>query len=132
MLRYLTKLVVAVALFSLCATVFFFQIEDLSPRFEVQQTQNIFTLLLLDTQTGGLWQVQYSLDSKHPEGGVPISTGVLTDGSGYNGRFSLKATPNFWTYMLTDTKTGAMWHCQFSLKAKGFRGCYPLFSFKAH
>lgn len=104
--------------------------EGMSPRFEVHQTQNIFTLLLLDTQTGGLWQVQYSLDSKHPEGGVPLSTGVLTDGSGYNGRFSLKATPNFWTYMLTDTKTGAMWHCQFSIKAKGFRGCYPLFSFK--
>jgi hypothetical protein len=98
------------------------------PRFELHRTQNIFTFLLLDTQAGGLWQVQYSLDNKKHEGAIPISKGVLKDGSGYNGRFSLTSAANMWTYMLTDTKTGSIWHCQFTIEEKGYRGCYPILS----
>ena len=102
------------------------QEKDVSPRYQVHRTKNFFTFLLLDTRKGGLWQVQYALDKKDLEGDVPLSSSVLTDNSGYNGRFSLTSTENMWTYMLTDTKTGAMWHCQFTIKQKEYRGCYQL------
>jgi hypothetical protein len=35
-----------------------------NPRYRLFKTQNIFNLLLLDTRTGQLWQVQYTIDEK--------------------------------------------------------------------
>lgn len=97
-----------------------------APRFRVYNTENIFTTLLLDTRTGRLWQTQYSLDDKHFEGTNPISTKSLADPNGPNGRFALTKTHNMWTYILTDTKTGALWHCQYSVKDSQSRFCNPL------
>jgi hypothetical protein len=97
-----------------------------TPRFEVLKTQNMFTTLLLDNRTGGVWQVQWSLDAKTFEGSKPITTGMVANENSYNGRFTLISTLNIWTYLLTDTKTGAMWHCQFSIEDKSDRGCITL------
>ncbi|HAU0164808.1 TPA: hypothetical protein JBF07_04625 [Legionella pneumophila] len=101
-----------------------------TPRFRVYNTENIFTTLLLDTRTGRLWQTQYSLDDKHFEGTTPISTESYADSSAPNGRFALTKTHNMWTYILADTKTGALWHCQFSIKDDESRFCIPLSSSK--
>jgi hypothetical protein len=96
-----------------------------TPRFRVYLTENIFTTLLLDTRTGRLWQAQYSLDDKHFEGTSPIST-ELHASSDPNGRFALTKTHNMWTYILMDTKTGALWHCQYSVKDSESKFCNPL------
>ena len=98
------------------------------PRFELYKTQNMFTSLLLDSRTGRLWQVQYSLDKKNFEGAISLSSEMHADENGSNGRFVLSSTPNIWTFLLTDTVTGAIWHCQFSLQEKQFHGCFPLAS----
>lgn len=97
-----------------------------TPRFRVYLTENIFTTLLLDTRTGRLWQAQYSLDDKHFEGTAPISTQLYASTNDPNGRFALTKTHNMWTYILTDTKTGALWHCQYSVKDSQSRFCNPL------
>lgn len=101
-----------------------------TPRFRVYKTENIFTTLLLDTRTGRLWQTQYSLDDKHFEGTTPISTEAHASATDPNGRFVLTKTHNMWTYILADTKTGALWHCQFSIKDDESRFCIPLSSSK--
>ena len=94
----------------------------------MHRTENIFTSLLLDSRTGRLWQVEYSLDDKHFEGSIPLSTEMHASENGDNGRFTLVSTPNLWTFLLVDTITGAMWHCQFSLDEKAFHGCMSLVS----
>lgn len=102
--------------------------EAKTPRFEVFRTKNIFNLLLLDSRTGALWQVQYTLNSKKHEGDVQVSESVVFEGDGWNGRFTLTSTENIWTFLLADTKTGMMWHCQFTVDEKSYRGCYPIVS----
>lgn len=97
-----------------------------TPRFRVYLTENIFTTLLLDTRTGRLWQTQYSLDDKHFEGTTPISTELHASSNDSNGRFALTKTHNMWTYILTDTKTGALWHCQYSVQDNESKYCNPL------
>jgi len=62
------------------------------PRFVLYQTDNIFTLLLLDTQTGRLWQAQYAISEKSFRGTVPVSLETLAQGK--NGRFALTKTGN--------------------------------------
>lgn len=86
----------------------------LSPRFVLYSTENIFTLLLLDTQTGRLWQVQYATNNKSFRGIIPISTDILAIGN--DGRFALTKTDNMWTFILTDTQSGKLWQCQFGFK----------------
>lgn len=100
-----------------------------NPRYVLHKTENIFTILLLDTRTGKLWQTQYALDGKHFEGAVPISEISLADEKGVNGRFSLSSTGNIFTFILVDNLTGSMRHCQFSLEdKKEYRGCYEIVS----
>src|ERR1700676_4587284 len=49
-----------------------------NPRYRLYKTQNIFTLLLLDTRTGQLSQVQYTLNEKKSSRAIiPISDDVL-------------------------------------------------------
>lgn len=99
-------------------------------RFKLYKTLNIFTSLLLDTKTGQIWQVQYSLDNEHNEGDIPLSAEKCKVGCS-NGRFSLSSTGNMWTYLLIDSDTGGIWHCQFTLENRGARGCYPIVNSKS-
>jgi len=92
-------------------------------RFNVYKTENFWNLLLLDTQTGRLWQIQYSTDNDDERVVLPISTEVLANGK--NGRFTLTKTENMWTFILLDTKDGRLWQCQFSTK-DGERLCIPI------
>ncbi len=94
-----------------------------TPRFKVYQTQNIWTLLLLDTRTGRLWQAQFSINKQSGEWVVPVQTTVL-DSNGENGRFSLSPTGNMWTFILIDSENGALWHCQFGMSDERF--CKPI------
>lgn len=84
------------------------------PRFRVFKTQNMWNLLLLDTRTGQLWQVQYTIDPKGVRTVIPISTKILADGA-EDGRFSLTLTENMWTSILVDTREGRLWQCQFDI-----------------
>jgi len=95
-----------------------------NPRFRLYETQNIYTLLLLDTRTGRLWQTQYATDKKGFRGSLPIQIDALPNG-GEDGRFTLTPTRNMWTFILADSEKGWLWQCQYAMNDKD-RGCLPL------
>lgn len=65
---------------------------SLKERYKLYQTENIYTFLQLDTKTGMIEQVQWSLDSDN-EGSVTINSDDLTYGYGYgSGSFELYPT----------------------------------------
>lgn len=62
-------------------------------RFKLFPTQNMWTFIKLDTQTGQMWQLQYSV--KGDEGRFEYdlnSNPLITTGKKANGRFELYST----------------------------------------
>ena len=84
-------------------------------RFKLYPTENIYTLLKLDTATGKIDQLQWSLDSDK-EGSFTINNDDLSLGSG-NGTFELYPTKNMYQFILLDKVTGRQWHIQWGMEA---------------
>lgn len=84
-------------------------------RFKLYPTENIYTLLKLDTATGKIDQLQWSLDSDK-EGSFTINNDDLSLGSG-SGTFELYPTKNMYQFILLDKVTGRQWHIQWGLEA---------------
>lgn len=80
-------------------------------------TQNIYTLLKLDTRAGRIWQVQWG-DKEH-RFIEPLNTKALVSG-GKPGRFTLYPTSNIFTFILLDQETGDAWHVQWGKPADRF------------
>ena len=79
-----------------------------SARYRLFRTQNIYTLLKLDTRTGKIWQVQWGKDNERIV--AIISLKVLA--SGKEGRFTLYPTSNIYTFLLLDQESGDTWQVQ--------------------
>lgn len=91
---------------------------SLKQRYKLYQTENIYTLLQLDTKTGMIEQVQWSLDSEN-EGSVTINNDDLNYGYGYgSGSFELYPTKNMYQFILLDKTSGRKWHVQWGMKTK--------------
>ena len=84
-------------------------------RFKLYPTENIYTLLKLDTATGKIDQLQWSLDSDK-EGSFTINNDDLSLGSG-SGTFELYPTKNMYQFILLDKVTGRQWHIQWGMEA---------------
>jgi hypothetical protein len=80
-------------------------------------TQNVYTLLKLDTRTGQVWQVQWG-DEQH-RFIVPVSLKVLAVG-GKVGRFTLYPTLNIYTFILLDQEDGRAWQVQWGKDGERF------------
>ena len=90
---------------------------SLKNRYKMYQTENIYTLLRLDTKTGMIEQVQWSLDSDN-EGSVTINSDDLTYGFGYgSGSFELYPTKNMYQFILIDKTSGKKWHVQWGMES---------------
>lgn len=90
---------------------------SLKQRYKLYQTDNIYTFLQLDTKTGRIKQVQWSLDSAE-EGSVIINDEDLTYGFDYEyGSFELYPTKNMYQFILLDRATGWKWHVQWGMKS---------------
>jgi len=90
---------------------------SLKGRYKLYQTENIYTLLQLDTKTGMIEQVQWSLDSDN-EGSVSINSDDLTYGYSYgSGSFELYPTKNMYQFILIDKTTGKKWHVQWGMES---------------
>lgn len=85
-------------------------------RYKLYPTENIYTFLQLDTQTGMIDQVQWSLD-KEKEGTLPINKVDLSLYDYVSGRFELYPTKNMYQFILLDTRLGFKWHVQWGMKA---------------
>jgi len=88
---------------------------SLKGRYKLYQTENIYTFLQLDTKTGMIEQVQWSLESDN-EGSVSINSDDLTYGYG-SGSFELYPTKNMYQFLLLDKTTGKKWHVQWGMKS---------------
>lgn len=92
---------------------------SLKNRYKLYPTENIYTLLKLDTKTGKIWQVQWSLESEN-EGTWIINSDDLTSWSGGYGSnsFELYPTLNMYQFILIDKTDGRMWHVQWGIGDK--------------
>lgn len=90
---------------------------SLKDRYKLYQTDNIYTFLELDTKTGRIKQVQWSLESDN-EGSVSINSDDLTFGYGYgSGSFELYPTKNIYQFILIDKTDGRKWHVQWGMES---------------
>ena len=94
-----------------------------APGYKLYSTQNVWTFLELETYTGRIWQVQYSMES-NKRFKVPVNTtdySIFDEDSGivdnrYAGRFELYPTENMYTFILLDTYNGNTWQVQWSME----------------
>lgn len=89
------------------------------PQFKLYPTENIWTFLKLNTGSGQIWQVQYSVDES------PRMEVVLDDEVRLNswdepicGRFELVPTKNMYNFILLDNIDGRCWQVQWGIDPK--------------
>lgn len=91
------------------------KLDTLVPRYKMYQTENIHILLKLDTATGKVWMVQYSLsDTDSMVLKIDDTSLLYSFESEEAGRFELYPTKNMYNFILIDTKYGythqVQWH----------------------
>lgn len=85
-------------------------------RYKLFQTQNIWTFIKLDTQTGQMWQIQYSVEGEEKRFEYELNRQILVvEGiEQINGRFELYPTKNIYNFVLLDQISGQCWQVQWS------------------
>ena len=91
---------------------------DDNVRFRLFDTRNTWTFLKLDTATGGIWQVQWSLEGSSYRYETLLSDTDLTpyEEDLQPGRFFLYPTSNIYNFVLLDQVDGRTWQVQWSLE----------------
>jgi len=86
--------------------------------YELYPTQNMWTFLKLNTETGQIWQVQYYVGNDYSKRcQVPLNlTPLATEKK--PGRFCLKETQNMYNFLLLDKETGDVWQIQWSMESE--------------
>lgn len=96
--------------------------------YKMYPTQNMWTFLKLDTRTGKIWQVQYSVNSD-AHGQVVVNDTDFTFGTNNKaGRFELYPTQNMYNFLLLDKSTGMVAQIQWSMDADK-RGLVKIISY---
>lgn len=95
-------------------------------RFKLFPTQNMWTYIKLDTQTGRMWQVQYSLNGDKGRFECDLNpSSLVAVGSKINGRFELYPTQNIYNFILLDQVEGKTWQVQWSFEEEN-RAVMPI------
>ncbi len=87
-----------------------------APAYKLYPTENMWTFLELETFSGKIWQVQYSISGdrfKIPINKVDLSFDFTGDLQ-YAGRFELYSTKNMYNFLLLDRENGQVWQVQWS------------------
>ena len=84
-------------------------------RYKLYPTENIYNFLQLDTMTGKIEIVQWSLDDDK-EGSATLNNEDLSLGTGC-GTFELYPTKNIYQFLLLDKVTGRRWHVQWGFES---------------
>lgn len=87
---------------------------DTHDRYKLYPTDNNFIFLQLDTKTGEIDLIQWSLDEAK-EYSVPLNTIDLSFGTG-SGTFELYPTKNIFQFLLLDKVSGRRWHVQWGFE----------------
>lgn len=85
-------------------------------RYKMYQTENMHNLLHLDTKTGRIKQIQWTLDAEN-ERTFNVNNEDLSSDSRYGpGVFELYPTKNMYQFILLNKVNGKMWHVQWGLE----------------
>lgn len=84
-------------------------------RYKLYPTENIYTLLKLDTATGKIKQLQWSLNNSN-ELEVWINLDDLTFTQTGSGTFELYPTKNMYQFILLNKVSGQAWHVQWGME----------------
>lgn len=98
-------------------------------RFNLNETQNMWTFIMLDSYTGKTWQVQFSTKGEDYMFYVPINSYSLSypeSTDNWKNRFQLFPTQNMWNFILLDSFTGRLWQVQYSTKDLDNLMCIPI------
>jgi hypothetical protein len=90
-----------------------YEIQRLDARFRLFKTTNTWNFLELDTQTGKVWQVQFSVGDRDERMKLEVRPEIAATG-GKPGRFTLYPTRNMYNFILLDQDTGKTWQVQWS------------------
>ena len=92
-----------------------------APGYKLYKTDNMWTFIRLETATGRLWQVHYSVGNENQRGTLSINEtnlgAIYGSGDNYFGRFELYKTENMYNFILLDTESGNVWQAQWSYDA---------------
>ena len=93
---------------------------EVDKNYKLFPTQNMWIFLKLDTRTGEIWMVQYSVDDDIASGEVVLNPRPLAvfENEKRVGRFTLYPTQNMYNFLLLDTVNGDVWQVQWSFEEK--------------
>ena len=94
-------------------------------RYKLYPTENIYTFLKLNTETGQIWQLQWGME-KEKEFEVIINANCLSYFGFGTGSFELYPTKNMYTFILIDKNDGRKWHVQWGMNIE-YRFIRPIF-----
>ena len=87
-------------------------------RYKLFPTQNMWTFIKLDTQTGKMWLIQFSVDSEVSRFQYDLNPFPLViSADQINGRFEPYSTQNIYNFILLDQIDGQTWQVQWSFDA---------------
>ena len=85
------------------------------PVYKIFPTENIATLLKLNTRNGKIWQVHFTVSEDSFKGEIPLNKSALVfPESEINGRFTLYPTKNMYNFILIDQIVGSTWQVQWN------------------
>ncbi len=91
------------------------QTVDTTPRYILYPTTNMWTFIKLDSRTGLMWLVQYSVSDKQDRFTYDLNPKELIEEKrSANGRFCLTPTQNLYNFILLDQVDGRTWQVQWS------------------
>ena len=89
-------------------------------RFQLFETRNMWTFILLDTFDGRLWQVQYSVEGTEYMMYVPINDVPLITSIGRS-VFTIQPMTSMYQYYLINEDNGDMWKFQWTTQGEEYR-----------
>lgn len=95
------------------------QDNEISNKYELFKTKNMWTYILLDKDTGKLWQCQYSVKGNEYRSSWAINLVDLS--SSKHSRFTIQPLTSMYQYYLIDEETGEMWKFQWTTDGENYR-----------
>ena len=91
---------------------------DSYAKYQLYPTENRWNFIKLDTQTGKMWMVQYTINDPKNRATFRLNDEslVLDEENSLVGRFTLYPTQNHYTFILLDQIDGRTWQVQWSTK----------------
>ena len=80
--------------------------------YKLYETTNLWTFLKLDTRTGQIWQVQYSVKGPEYRFESVLNAEDLSYGNTKPGKYELYKTQNMYNFILLDKVEGKTWQVQ--------------------